>query len=503
MEAAFYLLNFITLGLYPVVWADDILWTEPAINLIRTGHFTTSVFQMQPADTFWAAQSPLYPLVLSLWLRVTGFSLVAIKSFNLLLVLAAAFLAWMAAWKFRLVNRPWARMAIVPLIWMGYGMSFAYRSSRPDMAGLISLLALWLAFASRSRWRPGWIFLAAAMTSWVGVQVALYASWACLLAKWLFGEVKWRDVFLTGAGIVCGAVSLLLFYQYHGAVQYFFASLTQAANEHTTWGAAPNYLGSIPRRLKGIWNSYYMDFSVLPLLAGLAVLRGLARGGFSPGVARGIKYLLAVFITIPILFNFTGHFAFYYAYMLYVPIVLAFAAAYADVAWRTGLQAQLARWIFPAGLMAAMLIGLPLRLFLSTTFCEVVPRAEYLREIEKHVRAEDVVFCDYPAFFEAKQAVQRVYSPMYARYFVNLSPRGHEFSEVEKQGLTVLIVRPERIDDLSRYFGGSWTPVSAPFGDSLNGAAIAKVPVIGARLQNHFAAPQMSRYQLQVFRRTP
>ena len=98
------ILNLTTTRLYPTVWADEILWSEPAINLIRTGDFTTSVWQLQPANTFWAAQSPLYPLLLSVWLRFTGFSLQAIRSFNLLLITIGALLSWI---ELNYTNRCW------------------------------------------------------------------------------------------------------------------------------------------------------------------------------------------------------------------------------------------------------------------------------------------------------------------------------------------------------------------------------------------------------------
>src|SRR6266496_379961 len=108
--------NFLTYNIYPAVWTDELIFGEPAINLARTGHFTTSIWQLQPADTFWAAQSPLYPLVLSLWLRVWGFSLLAVRSFNLVLISISAWLVWLGSWKFRLVAAPWARVLLIPLI---------------------------------------------------------------------------------------------------------------------------------------------------------------------------------------------------------------------------------------------------------------------------------------------------------------------------------------------------------------------------------------------------
>jgi hypothetical protein len=152
--------------------------------------------------------------------------------------------------------------------------------------------------------------------------------------------------------------------------------------------------------------------------------------------------------------------------------------------------------------LAAALLGLPLRLMLSSTFCHIVPRREYLEAIRAQVHPGDVVFCDYPAFFEAKQVAPKVYSPMYSKHFVTLASHAHDFSPEEKQQITVLIIRPEHHAKLEPYFGGKWVGVSPPFGDSLEAASLARVPLVGSRLVHHFQAPQMARYQLQIFRRT-
>src|SRR4051794_13448574 len=72
----------LTQDLWPNVWMDEAIWSEPAINLVRTGHFTTMVSQLEPADTFYCTQSPLYPLALSLWIRGFGETLHAIRWFN-------------------------------------------------------------------------------------------------------------------------------------------------------------------------------------------------------------------------------------------------------------------------------------------------------------------------------------------------------------------------------------------------------------------------------------
>jgi hypothetical protein len=499
------LLNLLTINWYPNVWADDVLWSEPAINLVRTGHFTTSVWEFQPAGTFWAAQSPLYPLALSVWLRLAGFELLAVKSFNLILAAVAALLVWVATWKYRLIGKRPVRLALIPLLLMGYGMSFAYRSSRPDMAGMIALAGFWLAFSTAAgRRKEFWILATSFLTPWVGIQVALYAACAGFLAHVVLRVVTRREIILVAAGITAGSVLLFLFFALHGSLHYFLGSISQAANEHLVWGHAETYFGSIPRRLHQTWLSYVSDFSVLPLLLGTACFCAWLRSAFGSRALRSATGLLVLFVTIPMVFNFTGHFAFYYSYMIYVPMVVAFLVLYCEQASRAAVPAQVARgtWVFVLAALGASLAGLPLRLAVSASFCNLLPRREYASMLKAKLRAEDVVFCDYTAFFEAKQAVQAVYSPMYARHFCFLSPKAHEFSDDEKKRLTVMIIQPESAPDARDYFGGQWTAVSEPFGDSFSLGGVARIPFLGKRLEHHFSTPQMSRHKVQIFRRT-
>src|SRR5205807_1856881 len=112
-------------------------WSEPAVNWVTNGSFTTSVWQGQPANTFPTINCPLYMLALAPWLSLFGASVLAIRSFNYALLGIAAFLLWLISWRFGLVRKAGTRLLMVALIHLGYGISFAYRSSRPDVLGLI------------------------------------------------------------------------------------------------------------------------------------------------------------------------------------------------------------------------------------------------------------------------------------------------------------------------------------------------------------------------------
>jgi len=159
------------------------------------------------------------------------------------------------------------------------------------------------------------------------------------------------------------------------------------------------------------------------------------------------------------------------------------------------------RFLFYGAVFSAMCVGLPLRLVLGAIFYETVPRKECRQVIRAQTRAGDVAFSDYPAFFEVKQELQAVFSPMYSKHFVELVPSAHDFTPEEKALVTLIIVRPDRLADYEAYFGGKWKAVSEPFGDAIREEKWPKTPMFARVLRHHFETPQMGRYRLQLFRR--
>src|SRR5215472_7747010 len=137
-------LNLVSYNQYPSVWCDEVLYSEAAINLVRHHSYIAVAYEFQPPNTFPIVNCPLYGLTMIPWLKATGTSLLAVRAFNYVLMTLAAFLLWVAGWRFGWVRSPLARLVMVVVVFAGYGMSFAYRSCRPDILGMVCLLALLL-----------------------------------------------------------------------------------------------------------------------------------------------------------------------------------------------------------------------------------------------------------------------------------------------------------------------------------------------------------------------
>src|SRR5262249_34716559 len=66
--AIFLTTNFLTAALSPTVWTDEVMFSDPAVNLRLLGRFTSSAWGAQSDQGFWSGYPPLYPLILSAWL---------------------------------------------------------------------------------------------------------------------------------------------------------------------------------------------------------------------------------------------------------------------------------------------------------------------------------------------------------------------------------------------------------------------------------------------------
>src|SRR6266849_1639346 len=80
--AAFLAFNLATYNMYPEVWCDELWFSEPALNLIHYGSFTTMVYQFQDPGTFPALNCPLYLMAVAPWLKLAGTTVLAVRSFN-------------------------------------------------------------------------------------------------------------------------------------------------------------------------------------------------------------------------------------------------------------------------------------------------------------------------------------------------------------------------------------------------------------------------------------
>jgi hypothetical protein len=518
--ALFFVFNVATSNIYPQVWCDEVWFSDPPVNMVTEGVLHTRTYKFQPPHTFPAINCPLYFMAQVPWLAVMGTSVLAIRSFNYLLMAVAALLVWVVAWRFELVKSAGARLLLVALLHLGYGMSFAYRCSRPDILGMVCLLFLVLAFGIPGRRVREWSILGlSAVTFWIGFQVAFFAGFACVAAVLFLRPVWVRELMLVSLGLALGGCSLIAFLDWHGALANFLPAVVGTLGKR--YGhASISFTSKLFQVIRGVPSSYVDDFSTTFLLLGLAaVLLTSWRRLTSRTRAVNLFCLILVF-GAPLLFDLLGHWVFYYSYLRFVPASVALFATVSELAQRgttigasnsrSGVEAGVGRFawlvkpVWLAAVVLAMAVGLPMRLALSLGCSHLVPRNEIQQVIRSKINPDDVVLSDTAPFYEVKQAAKLVYSISYSSALFPMHVQGgHDFTPEEKRSFSVLVLRSEKSSDVTNHIGGRWQAVTEPFGETQDFSRLARLPLIGRRLASYAVQPQTVRYQFQIFRRVP
>ena len=499
----FVLFNLATCNLYPNVWCDEISFSEPAINLVRNGSFTSFVWYHEPSNVFPTVNCPLYTMVLVPWLAAMGTTVLAVRSFNYVAMALAAFLLWVSLWRLSLVRIPWARLAVVVLAHLGYGMTVAYRCSRPDILAAVCLLLLLLSFAIERRGLRGVCILGlAAVSVWIGLQVALFVAFAGLGGWLVLRRIRFREMVVLSLGLAAGAGSLLLLLYWKGVLRYFLPHVVGLLGKRYAHSQHLSIPGAAHRVIKETIIGYVEDFTSLPLIIGLLLALAATWKHLSTSTRRVALYCLLLVFGVPLLFNLAAHYAFYYSYMKFGPTILGFFAVFSEltILKKPGFPVWL-RGVLIGLICTAMLVGLPLRLAVTSICCHLIPRSEIQRVMDDHIHPGDVVLSDYAVFFEVKHATTVVYNFFSSSTLASSGIPGRDLTMEEKSAVSTMVVRPKYAKSLGTFLGGEWQPVTSPFGDTQDFRAFERLPVLGPKLVRYATGAQTDRYQVQIFTR--
>jgi len=440
--------NFLTAALSPTVWTDEVMFSDPAVNLRLLGRFTSSAWGAQSDQGFWSGYPPLYPLILSAWLWLAPISPTGVRSLNVILMALSCLAFWSALRRSQIIRFASVRLLFVTLILCGYSTTFSYRSGRADTIGvlIISLLAL-LVVCKPSGFRLALTFSLGALLPWAGLQLVVYAGVLIVLAVLITRTVPRFSIYL-GAGVAVGGIALGLLYIATGTLAAFIASVVPY-----TMLASGGDRGRVIS-LTVVREFLITDYSTLFLLPIVAIATAMALRQRREERQLQFFFVLAIIIVPPALRVLGGHFPVYYFWMVFIPVSFLAAFIVDRAVLRRGSVTGAAFGLVCASIVAAILIGLPARLAIALIEAgerDYGPASSYVASV---LNSEDTAFIDFPAYYPARLRAKKVYLPSYLRII----------SDGERRSVTVAILgdsgeNPETF--LSKEFGGDWEK-SAP-----------------------------------------
>ncbi len=433
----FFLINYFTAMLYPIVWLDEVMFTDPAANLYLGHGFHTTAWPNMDKDDFFAGYPPLYSFILSLWMHLTSLSPAGIRSLNYVLMAIAAVVIWVSVVRLRWITTAYRRLALVLIIILGYGVSMSYRSGRPDTLMVLLAATVFLAFTLETAWiRYAVLISFCALFPLAGLQMLPYAAIMSVLLLIYTRKKFIKEVLCIYGGLIIGSIILAAIYFLNGAFDIFLSA--------TSGNASAGLLGLIV--FGGEFhheNTLPKDFSFFALfMAGMLLFT--SRWKTNPiRWDSPLSFGLVGSLVIPLGIASVGKFPTYYNWMAYIPLAVCIMA--------TLPQTDNTLFIRPLKflLLVTCMIGLPFQLAFAAYDWEDRRYEPVALNVETHVTKDDWVLTDYGAYYAVKIKAAKVFALHYLK----------TLSADERQRITVLIIDPDYFTKLQTVVGGEWHPV--------------------------------------------
>jgi hypothetical protein len=461
--AVLFAVNFATAEIYPMAWVDEMGYADPAVNLARGNGLTSSVWYNVYWGKLWFAYPPLYQFLLAPWVAWFGVNLTAIRLFNVTLISATAVALWHYTVRSGLFPSMLGRAMVVLLPLLGYGISFSYRSARPDtLCVLLAALALYASLLPDPRWRAAALIAIGALVPWAGVQLAVFAIIvAVLIGFWWLREAitVFRPL---GVGMGLGLIALLGFYVANGSLYGFLAS---------TFGAVHTITGEIAQIVllhdpRSLFHIEQLPSLLLPavledrssvFLATAAILLLAALRRSRNAIAFKVSCLaVAAALAIPIVVTIAGRYWLYYTWMgclaIGIPLVISVETAPRSPALLP------ARRLAIGCIVLALVVGLPVQLaraYMDRNARDYDALRAYVRA---RVAPGDWVLVAPPAYFAVAELGAIPASVGYATG--RLAPK---IPDDQNQRIKLMIVRPDEVKTQIDRLGGSWIPSGSAF----------------------------------------
>jgi hypothetical protein len=459
-----FLINLMTISGFPIVWEDEVMQVDPAINFASGEGWRSRAWYSQSAQEFWAANNPLYPALLSGWVKAFGVSPAAVRSFNLFQLSLVTLVLLAAADMAGCLQSLLAKLTFVFALWCGGIMSFTYRGGRADITTMLVFACVAWAFfrCRRSCGAPGsgnlLLFLSCMPIASAGIQGLPYLA-ALAAVAWLLCEDVAKQLLAAFAGTVAGAIALLAAMFARGVLKVFLSNTFAAG--YSLPGTVAQYLlirdRAATQRLAAVWASMkpariWHSMTLDGILAGaLGVLVVL---GLRAAAARKFRLRSAVCaglllsVAVPVFMTAAGRYADYYHWMSVAPVVLCAVAA----AGEAGVSRRLSFFCL-ALLAVGAASGLPLDLYRNFRDGNARDYARVRALLRENTNGHDVIYGDPAGYYAAREQGVEFYSISYS------GGRGYP-APLEAARFSVLIVSPRDFASVQAKVGGSWKPSS-------------------------------------------
>jgi hypothetical protein len=472
---AFLAANLITSARSPVIWQDEVMFADPAVNLYLGHGFTTSAW-FQPRDTVFAGNSPLYSLCLYPWISLFGFSVTAVRALNYVLILGVIVTCWLGLDRVGLVRDRAGRLVFALLVLCADGVTYSYRSGRYDCLGMLIVAGMFCALGvpGARPWRMA-LFLLAALVPLAGLQLIPYLGFMALFTLLARGRSALPDLLAVTCGGLAGLVTFWMILQENGVWPEFVKSVAILGGARRP----------ITARLANAIHAPFLEPSSIVLLFLLCLCLAAAWKRADARLRTLAGSGLIIGIGVPCLMAFAGKYMRYYSWMAFVPMAACVAAQFQAVCTIPILRSAL-----PSLVLLACAVGLPARLAITCLEWDLSAPDPVDQMVAENIRRTDWVYSEFEAYYPAKKTAEILFLPPYAGLIPEMEGVTPPMSARERAQVGALILKPSTEEKTLRDFGGAWRLVARFTADPGSSAD---------RIRAHLGGSKP--YDLRVYRR--
>ena len=395
-------LNVSTASWWPVPWADEALFLDPAANYLFNGRFASSLWHTQPYSEPWISNAPLYSLMLSGWLRIFGFGLVQSRSLNMALqvILVCICVTWAQK---RLRFRAVQSVVLTLLLMLPQSAAFMARNGRYDMlACLVSTIMVLCVTEGKA------VRIALAITGflmpWISLPTLAFTGAATWMMQPAGQRAKATALHLASASL--GFVALYLFADHRVGGSRFLSILASLWLSTSEGGKSRAEL--IGENLMGLAADRFWLVAIF-LFVGVLLVRREGQGFWSSTNQDLHKWIMSGCLSSTLCVLAYKMNILYY-WMIAIPLAFLISS-YSG--WLGGKKITLT-----LGLSGSLLLlGLPLRLVAGIgqqpQVSENNKTIQEIIDLDREPKQPVVIYAAWPFYYEVKSKRTLVVGPRF------------------------------------------------------------------------------------------
>lgn len=418
LSCFFILLNIFTISWTPLPWFDEVWFIDTSVNSALDNTWTTTAQVSYGGETPIALYPPLYQYLLTLWIKICGFSITSVRSFNVVIAAISSIVLFQGLRELGYLKNKWIILVFVFLFW-GTGLfAWSYRNGRPDMVNMLCALSFMYSYflyvkKGYSKWL---MFFSAILVVLSGLQSCPLIIVFLIYLYVIKGEYRHKTkaaFFVTILGLVLGTILLWGHFLFHEHPKSFFWQFSVSQSISNILYKIPflseyiQPMKKIPEEGKDIFREFIdcyvknKNYAIFTLVNS-GILFAFRKKMSSSSIEI---YFLGFSVLMPTVMFFAGHCLSPYTWMFYFPAII-FAVICLEKYNNKFL------WIIYGGLtfLFTVILGLP-RMLLNNEKKEYDKIVEF---VERQNFDENVVILSYyKAYYPVRKITRNSYYPMY------------------------------------------------------------------------------------------